>query len=249
MSPTGSEDGAAHATTFCPRRQRRRLWLSQTPKLLINWGCLSSFDSLVRHFSVVLTTAFVVVKSSQNCITLQGSHYSQATVGLNIAVNPVQLLSARMSVQTITEHHPRCEGRRIISKAGGGGLQPLSRSLHASGAPDFVIRFVETTFSILETGAIHEIAAVFTFSREDLVPPMFLRVTEECTMHRQSYPHFFYYLDRHIEVDSGSHGPLAHTLVAELCGGGPARLREAEAAACRALEARLALWDVILPSL
>ncbi len=127
--------------------------------------------------------------------------------------------------------------------------QPLSRALHASGAPDFVIRFVETTFSILETGAIHEVAAVFTFSREDLVPPMFLRVTEECTMHRQSYPNFFYYLDRHIEVDSGSHGPLAHTLLAELCGGDPALLRAAEAAACRALEARLALWDGILSSL
>ena len=53
-------------------------------------GCLPSFDSDVRHFSVVLTTAFVVVRSSQNCITLQGSHYSQATVGLNVAVNITQ---------------------------------------------------------------------------------------------------------------------------------------------------------------
>ena len=71
---------------------------------------------------MVLTTAFVVVRSSQNCITLQGSHYYQATVGLNVAVNPVQLLSARMSVQTLTEQNPRCEGRRIISKADVGGL-------------------------------------------------------------------------------------------------------------------------------
>jgi hypothetical protein len=39
---------------------------------------------------VVLTTAFVVVRSSQNCITLQGSRYSQATVGLNVAVNITQ---------------------------------------------------------------------------------------------------------------------------------------------------------------
>ena len=53
-------------------------------------GCLPSFDSHGRHFSVVLTTAFVVVRSSQNCITLQGSHYSQATVGLNVAVNITQ---------------------------------------------------------------------------------------------------------------------------------------------------------------
>ena len=39
---------------------------------------------------MVLTTAFVVVRSSQNGITLQGSHYSQATVGLNVAVNITQ---------------------------------------------------------------------------------------------------------------------------------------------------------------
>ena len=39
---------------------------------------------------MVRTTAFVVVRSSQNCITLQGSHYSQATVGLNVAVNITQ---------------------------------------------------------------------------------------------------------------------------------------------------------------
>jgi hypothetical protein len=126
---------------------------------------------------------------------------------------------------------------------------PISPALCACSAPPAVIQFVETTFSIIDTGSIHEIAAVFTLSREDLVPPMFLRVTAECAMHREDYPQFFYYLDRHIEVDSGSHGPLARDLLAELCGGSPARFREAEAAACRALEARLALWDGILSAL
>ena len=39
---------------------------------------------------MALTAAFVVVRCSQNCITLQGSHYSQATVGLIVAVNITQ---------------------------------------------------------------------------------------------------------------------------------------------------------------
>ena len=39
---------------------------------------------------MVLTAAFVVVRSSQNCITLQGSDYYQATVGLKVAVNITQ---------------------------------------------------------------------------------------------------------------------------------------------------------------
>ena len=70
-------------------------------------GCLPSFDSDVRHFSVVLTTAFVIVRSSQNRITLRGSHYYQATVGLNVAVN-----GGRTDCKTAglaLEDHPEAE--------------------------------------------------------------------------------------------------------------------------------------------
>lgn len=122
-------------------------------------------------------------------------------------------------------------------------------ALRACGAPPSVVQFVETTFSILMHGAIHEVAAVFTLTREDLVPEMFVRVTEECAMHRQDYPQFFYYLDRHIEVDSGSHGPMARTLLEELCGNDAKRWQEAEAAACRALASRVALWDGVVEAL
>lgn len=127
--------------------------------------------------------------------------------------------------------------------------QPLSAALAVCGAPPSVVQFVETTFSILRHGQLHEIAAVFTLTREDLVPEMFLRVTAECSMHRQDYPQFFYYLDRHIAVDSESHGPLAHALLAELCGDDPVRRQQAEAAACRALASRVALWDGVLQAI
>jgi hypothetical protein len=112
-----------------------------------------------------------------------------------------------------------------------------------------VVQFVETTFSILIQGATHEVAAAFTLTREDLVPEMFVRVTEECALHRQDYPQFFYYLDRHIEVDSGSHGPMARALLSELCGNDPKRWQEAETAACRALASRVALWDGVVEAL
>jgi hypothetical protein len=122
-------------------------------------------------------------------------------------------------------------------------------ALHACGAPPSVVQFVETTFSVVRHGAMHEVAAVFTLTREDLVPEMFVRVTEECALHRQDYPQFFYYLDRHIEVDSGSHGPMARALLSELCGNDPKRWQEAEAAACRALASRVALWDGVVEAL
>lgn len=127
--------------------------------------------------------------------------------------------------------------------------QSVSAALSACGAPPSVVQFVETTFSIVEHGQLHEIAAVFTLTREDLVPEMFLRVTAECAMHRQDYPQFFYYLDRHIAVDSDSHGPMARALLAELCGDDPAKQEQAEAAACRALASRVRLWDGVAAAL
>ena len=127
--------------------------------------------------------------------------------------------------------------------------EPVSTALGNCGAPEAVVQFVETTFSIITEGSVHEIAAVFTLSREDLVPDMFVRVTTECAMFRGDYPHFFYYLDRHIEIDSGSHGPLAHRLLADLCGDNAERWQQAESAACRALTARLRLWDGVLAAI
>lgn len=54
---------------------------------------------------------------------------------------------------------------------------------------------------------------------------------------------FRLYLERHIEVDGDSHGPMAAQLLMHLCGSDPARWSEAENAATRALRARHNLWS------
>ncbi|MGP0069274.1 MAG: DUF3050 domain-containing protein [Isosphaeraceae bacterium] len=56
---------------------------------------------------------------------------------------------------------------------------------------------------------------------------------------------FRYYLDRHIELDGGAHGPMAERLVEDLCGDDPSRCQSAEDVAVRSLEARKLLWDGI----
>ena len=53
---------------------------------------------------------------------------------------------------------------------------------------------------------------------------------------------FRLYLERHIEVDGDSHGPMAAQLLMHLCGSDPARWIEAESAATAALRARHSLW-------
>lgn len=134
---------------------------------------------------------------------------------------------------------------RFVKRLRAG--QPIATALAEVDPPSGVREFVDTTFGILEGGAIHCTAAAFAYGREDVIPDMFRRLVLRLA-HRapQYWGKFLYYLERHIEVDGGQHGPLAHRLVACLCGGDAQKWHEANLAARRALEARLQLWDAIL---
>jgi hypothetical protein len=105
---------------------------------------------------------------------------------------------------------------------------------------------VQHTFAVIARGRAHEIAAAFTYGREDLIPEMFGRLVGQ--LERQ-FPGRLgtlrYYLDRHIELDGDEHGELGRQMVELLCAGGQDKGREASAAAVAALQARIALWDGI----
>lgn len=135
---------------------------------------------------------------------------------------------------------------RLVAAVAAG--QPVRLALHAAGAPTSVREFVETTFDIITQGKPHEIAAAFTFGREDLIPAMFRQLVVDL---RDRFPGqldtFIYYLDRHIELDENVHAPLAHQMVRELCGDDPTRWQECQQVSVRCLEARMALWDGIRP--
>jgi len=106
--------------------------------------------------------------------------------------------------------------------------------------------FVSFTFDLLGHGKLHEIAAVFTFGREDLIPDMFIALVRQL---REQSPEqlalFTYYLERHIEVDGDHHSHLAKAMTAELCGQDPQRWEEAAQAVEAALRTRIALWDSV----
>jgi hypothetical protein len=124
------------------------------------------------------------------------------------------------------------------------------RALAACSAPEPAIRFVESTFAIIEAGKLHAIAAAFTFGREDVIPDMFrgfLRDQDE--MLGGTLSTLRWYMERHIEVDGEEHGPMALRMVSQLCGDDPVKWHEATEAAVFALTARIALWDGIADSL
>ena len=110
--------------------------------------------------------------------------------------------------------------------------------------PD-VDAFIQTTFSIINSNKPHRIAAAFTFGREDLIPDMFSAIVKEYNSDNK-LDKFVYYLERHIELDGGEHGPLALQLVSDLCGDDKAKWKEVEDTAVECLIARKKLWDSIM---
>lgn len=107
--------------------------------------------------------------------------------------------------------------------------------------------FLDFTFKVIEEGKPHEIAAAFTFGREDLIPVMF---TEILKQFQSKFPDYkldklLYYFERHIELDADEHGPMAMTMIKELCGEDQKKWSEVQNVSILALEKRIALWDAI----
>ena len=114
--------------------------------------------------------------------------------------------------------------------------------------PAGVRQFLKFTFDIIARGNLHEIAAAFTFGRENLIPSMFNAIIGEI---EENFPakdlsDFKYYFDRHIELDEDEHGPMALQMIEILCGDDKIKWEEVVAVSKQALIVRLGLWDGIL---
>lgn len=121
--------------------------------------------------------------------------------------------------------------------------QEVDTALREGTAPAPALEFMATTFDFIASGKPHVVAAAFALGREHVIPPMFREFLAGMDIREAEAPAFYYYLERHIHLDEDSHGPLSLKMLEELCAGDPQRIREAEAAACQAVEARIRFWD------
>ncbi len=124
-------------------------------------------------------------------------------------------------------------------------LATLDYSLIPEGAREFV----EYNIDLAKNGHVVEVASCFFFGREKLIPDMFQSMVDVLKKENVNAPTFLYYLERHIEVDSGEHGPLALKALSHLTSGDLKLEQLAERSGLRALEMRMALWDKVLETL
>ena len=107
--------------------------------------------------------------------------------------------------------------------------------------------FLKFTFSIIDEGKPHKIAATFTFGRENLIPNMFTEILHEFQNNftEKDISKLIYYFERHIELDEDEHGPMALQMVNELAENDPLKWEEIRDISIVALEKRIGLWDAI----
>tara|TARA_B110000263_G_C15062441_1_gene398080 strand:+ start:232 stop:702 length:471 start_codon:yes stop_codon:yes gene_type:complete len=115
-----------------------------------------------------------------------------------------------------------------------------------SKIPSFAKDFLSFTFNIINSEKPHLIAAVFTFGRKDLIPEMFVEMVKNINaLEDVNFEDLIYYIERHIEIDSQEHGPMAIKMINKLCGNDEIKWKEAIDVSKLALIHRINLWDSI----
>jgi len=121
-----------------------------------------------------------------------------------------------------------------------------------TGVPPHVRSFVAHTMTLAQSGSTEEVVAAFFYGREDIIPEMFSRLQKTLPGMKHDKArlrHFIYYIERHIELDGDSHGPMGRELLDKLVADSPQKNERALRAACNSIQARIELWNGTLGTL
>ncbi len=127
--------------------------------------------------------------------------------------------------------------------------QGLEAALASGLVPEPALRFTRVSFGFIASHKPHRVAAALALGREHVIPGMFRAFLARMTVGETEAPIFHYYLKRHIHLDEDFHAPLSLRLLDALCAADPVRIREAEAAAVEAIDARIRFWDGVMAAL
>ncbi len=109
--------------------------------------------------------------------------------------------------------------------------------------PNGAREFVEHNLDLALNGRLEEVAASFFYGREKLLPDVFTQIVQVLKAENLECPTLLYYLERHIEVDGESHGPLAMKCLKEICENNETKTLRAQYAGVQALRMRFEMWN------
>jgi hypothetical protein len=121
----------------------------------------------------------------------------------------------------------------------------VEQSLNSIKINKRVADFVRFSFEIIATNKPHVIALAFTFSREGIIPEMFIAILQKGNAENKSYNKLTYYLQRHIDLDGDGHGPASHKMISELCASDENKWSETLEIAKQSIKQRISLWNAI----
>ena len=125
-------------------------------------------------------------------------------------------------------------------------LDSIGNYIKKSDLNSVIKSFLNFSFLTIEGWKSHEIAAAFTFGREDIIPDMFIEIIQQTEKSEKiSLDKINYYLQRHIDLDGDEHGPLAHEMIVGLCKNDSKKWEEVIDISKKALKERIQLWDFI----
>jgi hypothetical protein len=137
---------------------------------------------------------------------------------------------------------------RSLARAGTS----IEAGMVRTGVPPHVRSFVAHTMTLAQSGSTEEVLAAFFYGREDIIPEMFSRLQKTVLSKKHDKDrlrHFIYYIERHIELDGDSHGPMGRELLEGRVADSPQRNEWALRAACNSIQARIDLWNGTLSTL
>lgn len=128
------------------------------------------------------------------------------------------------------------------------GTDPFA-ALDAAGLEAGPATFVRATLETALHGSLPEVLGSFFHGRENVIPDMFRTLLARWRIPPERVPVLVFYLDRHIELDSGEHGPAARAMIRDVVGDDVAGRLAVLRAARAAIDARHRFWDALLDRL
>ncbi|MBC8369495.1 MAG: DUF3050 domain-containing protein [Planctomycetes bacterium] len=123
------------------------------------------------------------------------------------------------------------------------GINPID-AVRSPDIPLAAQEFVTSTFQAIHSNQAHIVASFFTHGREDVIPGMFIALLDSLAQKdSERWQDLNFYFKRHVELDGGSHGDLARSMIKELCDNDELKTAEAHQAGCDAVVARIKMWD------